>query len=243
VTALPSLRSSPALSWVRTEDVALAGWSVALPAVAGWVGASGSDLANGTSPLVGLLQLLAVIGAFAALLTRPPDQPTVRLGSVDAPRWVICGPLVGGLAFASESAATNLGLGSGDWIIGLSFLAILVGTMVADHLPVVAAPLRRLFVVPFILISAAYFNAFAGTFLGSLDIGQLLASSPAAGTGFGLTLLVLLVGAMAAFYAMFVVAPRELADPEDHGLRWVLRFALFLASSLAGIGWLGAVGS
>lgn len=242
MTALPNLRSSSALSWVRAEDVVLAGWTLGLPVAAGWVGATGSSVTDGGSPLLGGVQLLAVVGAFAALLTRPPDQPTVRVGSVDAPRWAICGPLIGGLAFAAESAATNLGLGSGDWVIGLSFVAILVGTMAADHLPVVSAPVRRLLVVPFILISAAYFNAFAGTILGSVDIGQVITSTPAAGTGFGLFILLLLLGAMAAYYAMFVVAPRELADPEDHGLRWVLRFGLFLASSLAGIGWLAAVG-
>jgi hypothetical protein len=40
-----------------------------------------------------------------------------------------------------------------------------------------------------------------------------------------------------------VVAPRELADPEDSGVRWVIRFALFVVSSLLGVGWLGLIGS
>ncbi len=227
--------------WLRAEDGVLAAWTLALPLVAGWFGSGSDPLDGGPNPLVGAIQLLAVGGAFAALLTRPPDQPSVRVGGTDAPRWVICGPLVGGLAFATDGAASRLGLGSGDWVIGLSFVAIMIGTLAADHLPVVSAPLRRAFVVPFILVCAAYFNGFAAVFLGSLDIGQVLASAPAAGLGFGLFILGLILGGMAAFYAMFVVAPRELADPEASGFRWALRFVLYVVASLAGIGWLAVV--
>jgi hypothetical protein len=41
---------------------------------------------------------------------------------------------------------------------------------------------------------------------------------------------------------MLVVAPRELADPEGAGFRWVIRFAIFLVASLFGIGWLALLG-
>ena len=54
--------------------------------------------------------------------------------------------------------------------------------------------------------------------------------------------LMMVVGGLAVFYAMLVVAPRQLADPEDAGFRWVLRFALFLSASLVGIGWLTVLG-
>jgi hypothetical protein len=231
--------------WLRAEDGVLAAWTFALPAVGGWFGALGSaslgSINAGPQPLVGLAQLLAVAGAIAALLTRPPDQPGVRIGGQDAPRWVICGPLIGGLSLAADGAAGNLGLDIGGWFMGLAFLAILVGTMGADHLPVVQAPVRRLFTAPFILVSAAYFNGFAASFLGSIDIGQVVGSFAGADASFAAFVGVLLLGGMAAFYAMFVVAPRELADPEDAGFRWAIRFALFLASSLAGIGWLAVL--
>jgi hypothetical protein len=228
--------------WLRAEDGVLAAWSFSLPAVSslfGTVGPMASE--SGPHPLTGAIELLAVAGAFAALLTRPPQQPSVRLAGSDAPRWIICGPLIGGLAFATDGAMTQLGLGSGDWVIGLAFVAIMIGTLGANHLPVVSAPLRRLFVVPFTLVSAAYFNGFAAIFLGSLDIGQVLATAPAAGLSFGLFILLLIFGGMAAYYAMFVVAPRELADPEASGMRWAVRFALFVVASLAGIGWLAVI--
>jgi hypothetical protein len=231
------------LGAIRIEDGVLAAWSVALPGVATWLGAAPSGSGTDTSqPLVGAVELVAILGAFAAILTRPPDQPHVRLGSADAPRWVICGPLIGGLAFAADGATQNLGLRTGDWAIGLAFLAILVGTLAADHLPVVDAPVRRLLVMPFILVCAGFFNGFAADILGSFDIGQAFNVDPAAGVGFGIFILVLLFGGIGVFYAMFVVAPRELADPEDAGFRWLLRFSLFVVSSLVGIGWLALIG-
>ena len=101
-----------------------------------------------------------------------------------------------------------------------------------------AAPIRRLFVVPFMLVCAAFFNGFAAVLIGSLDIGQVFAQAPAAGASFGFFILGMLLAGMGVFYAMFVVAPRELADPEDSGVRWLLRFAVFVVASLAGIGWL-----
>lgn len=246
MSAPPTPRPEPR-RWLRAEDGVLAAWTFALPAVGGWFGALGSigagsigpgSIDAGPQPLVGLAQLVAVIGAIAALLTRPPDQPGVRIGGQDAPRWVICGPLIGGLSLAADGAASNLGLNIGGWFVGFAFLAILVGTMAADRLPVVQAPVRRLFTVPFILVSSAYFNGFAAGFLGSIDIGQVVGSFVGADASFAAFVGILLLGGMAAFYAMFVVAPRELADPEDAGVRWAVRFVLFLVSSLAGIGWL-----
>jgi len=55
-------------------------------------------------------------------------------------------------------------------------------------------------------------------------------------------IVLMVIGALAAFYAMLIVAPRQLADPEDAGARWVVRFVLFLVASLAGIGWLTLIG-
>jgi hypothetical protein len=54
--------------------------------------------------------------------------------------------------------------------------------------------------------------------------------------------LVLLIGGLGVFYAMLVVAPRQLADPEDAGVRWLLRFAVFMVASLTGISWLTLIG-
>jgi hypothetical protein len=237
----------PGSGWLRVEDGLLAGWSLALPAVGGWFGSTSTPPGlEGGGAWAGFVQLLAVLGAFAALLTRPTDQPPVRVGEVEAPRIALSGPLIGGLAFAAAGAIEGLGLPSGDWLIAISFVVLLIGILAASHLPVVSAPLRRLFVLPFILVSSTYFNGFAGTVLGSLDIGsldigELIAQAPAASLSFALFLLVLILGGMAAFYAMFVVAPRELADPEGRALPWIARFIVYMAASLTGLSWLRIV--
>jgi hypothetical protein len=237
-------RSWPLVGALRLEDGVLSAWALALPTVSTWFGLTGADSADrGPSPLLGLVELVAIAGAFAALLTRPSDQPPVRLGDRDAPRCIIAGPLIGGLAFASNSALENLGWRSGDWIIALAFLAILVGALASHRLPVVPADVRRAFVLPFTLVCAAYFNSFAAVFLEGLDIRAAFDAAPAAGTGFAIFILGFVLAGMAAFYAMFVVAPRELADPEDSGVRWAIRFASFVGSSLLGVGWLGLIGS
>jgi hypothetical protein len=227
------------LGAVRAEDGILAAWVVALPLVASWFGVAPAEAAGREAPtvVIGLVQLVAVFGALAALLTRPAGQ-VVRIGDAEAPRWIIAGPLVGGLAFAVDGAFENLGIGLGGWVMGLAFLAILVGSMAADRLPVVPAELRRLFVLPFILVCATYFNGFAADVLEGLNVDTLLASSPAGDIGFAIFILGMLLAGMAVFYTMFVVAPRELADPEESGPKWVVRFVLFMAASLLGVGWL-----
>lgn len=231
------------LSALRVEDGLLAAWSLALPVAGTWFGAGpGGSGDEGPMPLIGAAQLLAVLGAIGALLTRPADQPPVRVGQQDAPRWIIVGPLIGALAFTSGDAVANLGLGSGDWLLPIALLAILVGTLAANHLPVVPSPLRRAFVLPFILLSATYFNGFAAVFIRGLDINAAVAATPTGDIGFAIFVLTLVVAGMAVFYTMLVVAPRELADPEEDGPRWVVRFVLFLAASLLGVGWLAAIG-
>ncbi len=231
------------LGAIRVEDGLLAAWSLALPIAGTWFGAApGGASLEGPMPLVGAVQLLAVLGAIAALLTRPAGQPSVRVGQQDAPRWIIVGPLIGALAFTSSDAVANLGLGSGDWLLPVAFLAILVGALAADHLPVVPSPVRRAFVLPFTLLSATYFNGFAAVFIDGLDVKGAIAASPPGEIGFAIFVLFLVVAGMAVFYTMLVVAPRELADLEENGPRWVVRFVLFLGASLLGVGWLAAIG-
>ena len=230
------------LSALRVEDGLLAAWSLALPFAGAWFGAApGVDSSQARMPLIGAVQLLAVVGAIAALLTRPADQPKVRLGGAEGPRWIICGPLIGALAFASGDAAANLGIDAAGWIGGIAFLAILVGTLAADRLPVLPSAARRALVVPFILVSATYFNGFAAVFVNGLDVRAAVEASPSGDIGFAAFVLFLVVAGMAVFYAMLVVAPRELADPEESGPRWAVRFALFVAASLLGVGWLSGL--
>jgi hypothetical protein len=107
-----------------------------------------------------------------------------------------------------------------------------------DHLPVASVNVRRVLVAPFILVCAGIFNQFAADILADVDLLGLASASIAEGGGFGLFIIFMLVGGLAAFYAALVVAPRQLVEPERGWAAWPLRFALFLVSAAFGIGWL-----
>ena len=89
---------------------------------------------------------------------------------------------------------------------------------------------------PLVLVGAGIFASFAGDILGGLDLPAMIRDAPAVGVGFAVFVSVLLLGGIGAFYAMFVAAPRELADPEMRRLLWIPRFALFVVTALLGLG-------
>jgi len=231
----------PAAPWsaLRFEDVALAAWL----AVAAPVTTAAGGLALTEGPLAGAIMVLASLLAIVCLGTRPPEQPGVRIGADEAvaPRWIIAGPLVGGLAIISSTGFDGIGITGVD-LSGFVLLVAVAAIALNRWLPVVPALVRRLLVLPFMLVAGSFFSGLAAAMLGTLDVDALLASIGAPEWGLTAFILVLLVGGLGAFYAMLVVAPRQLADPEDAGLRWVVRFVLFLAASLTGIGWLTLIG-
>ena len=226
-------------SALRFEDVALAGWLGVIAPVTTTAG--GAALTEG--PPAGVLMVLASVLAIVCLATRPPAQPGIRLGDEEAvaPRWIIAGPLVGGLAVISSTGFDEIGIEGVD-LSGLVLLIAVAAIALNRWLPVVPALTRRLLVLPFMLVAGSFFSGLAAAMLDTLDIDALLGTVGTPEWGLTAFILVLLVGGLGAFYAMLVVAPRQLADPEDAGVRWVLRFAVFLVASLTGIGWLTLIG-
>jgi hypothetical protein len=229
---------------LRGEDLLLAAWNAGgVPLVAASGLAPILALGDAPHPLAGIVQLLAVVGAIVAIATRPSDaNPTPRPFGSDA-RLGFIGPLVGAIAFVAGSASAYLGVGVDGLVVGTAFIVIVAAMVLGDRLPVIDAGLRRALILPFILVAAGIFDAFAADILDGLDVGQLLAALTVDETGFGLFVVGMLVAALAAFYASLVVAPRLLVDPDpaDGCLAWPLRFVLFLASAALGIGWLAAL--
>jgi hypothetical protein len=227
---------------LRLEDGVLAAWNaLGVPLLAG--GALGPLIELGEEPnlVAGVVQLLAVIGAIVAIATRPAGSvPAGRSGPTTGLVMAIGGPLVGGVAFVAGSASTYLGLELDGLVIGIAFLAMVAAMAFGDRLPVLDLSLRRLFVTPFILVSAGIFNGFAAEILEGLDAGLLTGASFSAEGGLILFLGIMLLGGVGAFYAALVAAPRMLADPE-HASFWPVRFALYLVSALFGIGWLTVI--
>jgi hypothetical protein len=226
---------------LRFEDAALAGWNaLAVPLLAGSGLSPLIQLGDEPHLLAGIVQLVAVIGAIVAIATRPASGgpsalPGPSIGMLEA----IIGPLVLGVAFVAGSAAVYLGLSIDEPITGIAFLTIVAAMAFGDRLPVIDAGLRRLLVLPFILVSAGIFNGFAADLLTGLDPRLLAAASFSAEAGFVLFVGLMVVGGLAVFYAGLVAAPRLLADPGQSGA-WPLRFLVYLLSALFGIGWLTA---
>lgn len=224
----------------RAEDLGLAAWlGVVAPAGAA---AAGPEIAEG--PLAGLVMVGATLLAIVCLATRPTDQPGLRTrddGEEVAPRWILAGPLVGGTAIISSTGFDQLGVRDVD--LSGFVLLVAIGALVANRwLPAVPATVRRLLVLPFTLVAGSFFTGLAASILDTVEVGDVLSAIGTPGWGITAFVLLMVVGGLAAFYAMLVVAPRQLADPEDAGVRWVLRFVLFLGASLLGIGWLSLLG-
>jgi hypothetical protein len=231
---------------IRAEDLLLAAWNaVGVPLIGAGALAPLLGLGEGDrpDPIAGFLQLVAVLGAIVAIATRPSGS-TVRTApfGTDA-RVAFIGPLVGAMAFVAGSAAAHLGLAIDGPVIGIAFIVTVAAMILGDRLPVVDAGLRRVLLLPFILVCAGIFDGFAADLLTGLDVGELFASLRVDETGFGLFLVGMIVAGLAAFYASLVVAPRLLIGVEEAGgcLVWPMRFVLFLVSALLGIGWLSAI--
>jgi hypothetical protein len=196
---------------LRLEDLGLAAWNaVGIPVVAS--SASGPVVRLGEEPhlLAGVIQLLAAAGAIVA---------------------------IGGIAFVAGSSSTYLGAELDGLITGTAFLAAVAAISFSDHLPVLASQIRRLIVLPFILVSAGIFNGFAADILQGFDPALLSLSSFSAEGGLILFIGLMLLGGLAAFYAALVAAPRALADPEHAGFV-PIGFVVYVLSALLGIGWL-----
>lgn len=221
----------------RAEDLALAGWNLVAVPVAAALGGSWS--LGGDAPLIGLLEVAAIVGAIVALATRTPDAPPLSSDSFRA--WVLAGPLIGAVVLLGDSASDRLGLAVGGILGPAALVAVVAAFALADRLPVLDERRRRLLVTPFVFVAAGFFTEFAAGILDGLDIGEvadtILGSSSAPGMA---TVAAFIAGGLllgsAAFYVMLVVAPRELAAPERRPWVWAIRFAVFLVSALVGAG-------
>jgi hypothetical protein len=230
------------------EDLGLVAWNaIGVPLIGSSAAAPLLALGEPPTPAVGVVQLLAVVGALVALATRPAGLAMPGFDDGDF-RYGLLGPFIGAIAFIGGSASSHLGSDLDGPVIGLSFVIVVAAMVVHDRLPTVDPAVRRVLVVPFIFVCAGIFDAFAADLLRGVDLIELFAAARIDETGFGFFILGMLVAALATFYWMFVVAPRVFITPEQAVpgpigcLTWPLRFVLYVLSALLGIGWLAALG-
>jgi len=189
-------------------------------------------------PLQGVLRLGAVLCVVICLAARRPVQPD---GQAEPPalNWAAVGPLTGGLLLLTISGFVALDASS-EVVLPLLIAVLVVGVVVHFALPPLPLLARRALVTPFVMIAAAiYWNVIAQVTGGG---GFRLTPAQAIGDPHTAELILGFLAAFSAvYYAMLIYAPRQVAGREGGVLEWGIRYVLFLASIVLGIGWLGAL--
>jgi hypothetical protein len=221
---------------VRIEDWLLAAWvAVAAPILVRGQASSAGPF-DGGRPMDGLIDLIAILGAFACLASRNPDAAE---GSSITGGAAI-GPFTGGLILIAVSAAAALQIGS-DAAVALLIAIVAVAVIVRVRWHVLPTLVRRALITPYILVAGSLFWRAINGLTDAVGMSSLRAVAPA-----DLGAVAPLVGFLLAFsvvyYAMLVYAPRQVAEREGGALAWIVRYALFVVGIALGAGWLAAVG-
>ncbi len=225
---------------LRLEDVLLTGAVVlAAPLAAGRSAAGPFDPGQ---PVQGVLRLAAVLAALACVAARRANEPGVAPSSVTSTGAL--GPFSGSVMLVAISGALALGL-TGQAVYPC--LAVAIAVMVAARLllPPLSTTVRRALMTPFVLVATGLFWSFMNAVFAqplvtggirtvNVDLLRSLVASPA---------FLFLVAFSAVYYAMLVFAPRQVAAPEGGPIAWLVRYGVFLAGVVFGVGWLSAFGS
>ena len=242
VPALPRIFRFLA-SLARFEDWLLALFVVfAAPLIVHTGRSTGGDLFGPGDPFQGTLRLAAVLAALVCAAARVRDvRPGIRVASFFGTAAV--GPFTGAVLLVGASGATALSL-TGTAVEAYAAAAVVLIVLARFALPPLSPVVRRALVTPFILVAGGLFwtaidAVFAGPLVsggaGSLTVATLqsLVTSPA---------FLFLLAFSGVYYAMLVYAPRQVADPEGGVLAWAIRYAMFLAGVVLGVGWLRTLG-
>lgn len=224
---------------VRPEDLLLVAWILVVTPLLATAQGGGRpfELAGEHSPLVGGLYLVVAAGAVACLLTRGSREPLPDLGPHLTPRTYARFPFMVAVSVIAGEGAESLGFRSGDPLMAAVFVAAIVGVMIPGRLPVLEPSVRRALVLPSVLVGTSIFEGFMAEIWEGITLREILAGFQGTEASFVAFILVLLAFASLAFYAMLVFAPRQVAEVEGSWFVWGVRFALFLASVILGVGW------
>lgn len=214
------------------EDWLLAAWvSIATPILFRAQGGGGPFDAG--APLLGTLRIIAVAGALICLAARRTPSDVAASGPSIITGGAV-GPLVGAILLVSISGFTAIDLpsGAGTFLV----IAALVGMIVVHFaVPPLAAPIRRVLVTPFVLVSGSLFWTFIAAVTG--EPGSATPAAAVANPGTALAAGGFLIAFSGVFYVMLIFAPRQVADREGGLVTWLFRYVLFAAGVVAGLAW------
>jgi len=218
---------------LRVEDVLLLGWLLVGAPIGRLIG----GLATGDGPS-GLIWVGSVVLAVVVVATRSPGDPAISFDGASSPRSYAPLPFLLSLSIVADQGMERLGLES-DWVIGVAFLVTMASYVLAPHLPSLPRAIRRLMIVPFLLIAGTVFGGLVSDLSGLFDYRPLLGDPTTTPSAF-LGLLGLDVLFSGFFYLAFVFAPRMVAEAEGSWRAWLVRYAAFLAATIASGTFLGA---
>ncbi len=221
----------------RAEDALLVLWvAVAGPLLDRLHGGAGAF--DPGHPVDGAVRLGAVLAALVGLAARP-TAPLPGDAAVSVLRRGVVGPLTGGLLLIAGSGLAALGSAPE---VAAPLLGLAATTsLVAAHwlLPPLSTGLRRALVLPLVLVAGGLFRQLVGPVVDAIGPVGLSALSGAPGA---LAVAGFVAACSAVYYAMLVYAPRQMVEPEGGPLTWLIRYGLFAASVLFGLGWLRLLG-
>ena len=220
---------------LKAEDWLLAGW---VAVVSPFVFRAGGDKGpfDSGQPVEGLLRLIAVVGVIVCLAVRHPKDEAAKPSIINR---ASVGPFAGGLLLVLISGFTALDVPS-SLVVWILLVVAAAALLVRFAGPPLSAPLRRALVTPFVVVAGGiYWNVIAQ--VAGIRGFVVTGATSAIDRNTALVALGFLALFSAVYYAMLIYAPRQVAEPEGGLLEWVLRYVVFLASILLGLGWLAAV--
>lgn len=231
--------------FLRLEDAALLLWLVAggvvgrLAAAGGSpdTGSPGGALSTGADAVSGILWVGAAVLAVVVVATRSPGDPVLGFEGMATPRSYAPLPFLFSVAIVLDTGLGRLGIAS-DLAVGAAFLVTLTCYVAYPHLPVLPRAIRRLLILPFILVAGTVFGGTVSDLSGLFDYRALL-GDPSAGPGSYGALLGLDVLFSGMFYLAFIFAPRMVAEAEGTWRAWLARYALFLGATIVSVTLLG----
>jgi hypothetical protein len=223
---------APARWRLRVEDGLLAVWVALVAPVIVHLQASKGGVFDPGRPLDGIVGIVSLIGVAVCLAT---GSDGVTHGGFAAS--AVIGPFSGGLLLVAASGATALSLQE-PVIVAVAIVVVVVAVAARLRYPVLPVRVRRALVTPYVLVAGGLFWSVIGEVLAGGDtVAAIRDALPADPRGV-LPVVGFLLAFSAIYYAMLVVAPRQVAEREGGPLAWIVRYLAFVASVALGAGWL-----
>ena len=218
---------------LRVEDGLLVGWLLVGAPIGRLIG--GPATGDGLS---GSIWVGSVVLAVVVVATRSPGDPSIGFDGPMTPRSYAPLPFLLSLSIVANQGMERLGL-ERDWVVGVVFLVTMASYLLSPHLPSLPRTIRRLLIVPFLLIAGTVFGGMVSDMAGLFDFRPLLGDPGTTPSAF-LGLLGLEVLFSGFFYLAFVFAPRMVAEAEGSWPIWFVRYGAFLGATIASVTFLGA---